>query len=199
MFPSSPVSIAVGWTSQSLPDAAHCWSGHRSCCSRRNPSPWIPCTARPAAASPGVPSLYFPWPGRQGNTGLGAWIEKSEKLKKQIIWGLHSPKSAQGKNRSISPGGWLDAFEYNHNKYLFLDGDSHIGFDLAEGLHQELGLIWGLDQFLWFIDSEVMLLTKLRICIMTELVSNCMNKMCNTTTYRQPQKSLKIHLTTFRP
>lgn len=47
-------------------------------------------------------------------------------------------------------------------KYLFLDGHRHIRFDLAEGFHQELGLIGRLSQFLCFVNSKVMLLAKLK-------------------------------------
>lgn len=47
-------------------------------------------------------------------------------------------------------------------KYLFLHGYRHIRFDLAEGFHQELGLVGRLSQFLCFVDSKVMLLAKLK-------------------------------------
>lgn len=66
-----------------LPDAARCLSGRRSNCSRRSPSPWIFCTAHPGAASRDAPSPCSPWPGRQGNTGLGGWIEENDQATEQ--------------------------------------------------------------------------------------------------------------------
>lgn len=91
LFLSKPVSIGVSWSSLSPLDAAHCLSGRTSCCSRRSRSPWISCTAHPAAASPVAPSLCFPWPGRQGNTGVGGWIEKSSEMTKQRKKTLRGP------------------------------------------------------------------------------------------------------------
>lgn len=76
---------------------------------------------------------------------------------------------------------------------LFLDGNSNIGFDLTQSLHQELGVIWRLGNFLWFVDPKVVLLTKLRenqshadqICIinlthMEHSKSNHINKLCGS-------------------
>lgn len=44
---------------------------------------------------------------------------------------------------------------------LFLDGNSNIGLDLTQSLHQELGIIWRLGNFLGFVDPKVVFLTKL--------------------------------------
>lgn len=46
-------------------------------------------------------------------------------------------------------------------KHLLLDGHSHVGLDLTESFHQELRLVRRLGQLLWFVNSKVMLFTKL--------------------------------------
>lgn len=78
-FLSKPASTAARLISPQPPDAAHCLSGHRSCYSRKSPSPWIFCTAHRGAAAQGVPSPCSPWPGRQANTGLGGWVWQKDK------------------------------------------------------------------------------------------------------------------------
>lgn len=47
-------------------------------------------------------------------------------------------------------------------KYLFLDGYSYIRFYLTECFHQKLGFIRRRGNLLWLVDSEVMLLAKLK-------------------------------------
>lgn len=46
---------------------------------------------------------------------------------------------------------------------LFLDGNGNIRFDLTQGFQQELGLIRWLGDFLWFVDSKMMLFTELKV------------------------------------
>lgn len=133
VFLSKPVSTGVNQTFQSLPGAARCLSGRRSCYSRRSLSPWIFCTAHQGAASPDVPSLCFLLPGRQGNTGLGEWIEKTDKLtmqrkKNRDLKAFRSMKDGKG---SVWVWRWRHFQQMYRNKYLFLDGHSHIRFDLA--------------------------------------------------------------------
>lgn len=171
MFLFKPVSIGVYWTYPNLPDAAHCLSGHRSCCSRRNPSPWIFCTAHPGAASPDVPSLCFLWPGKQRNIRLGRWTEKKNKVtkqRKQKLMRNSKPLKVQTTGKVVC---WLEDdrihfYRVWKTKYLFFDGHSHIRFDLAEGFHQEFWFIRRRGHFLWFVDPKVMLLAKLKKAIL---------------------------------
>ncbi len=50
-----------------------------------------------------------------------------------------------------------------HPINLFLDGNGNIRFDLTQGLRQELGLVRWLGDFLWFVDSKMMLFTELNV------------------------------------
>ncbi len=58
---------------------------------------------------------------------------------------------------------------------LFLDGNSNIRFDLTQGLQQELGLVRWLGDFLWFVDSKMMLFTELNMKESKRIVDHFVN------------------------